>query len=457
MELRVCSVAIPDVLELRADKRIGGILAPLLYDFLDNFRRPFRNVTIISGGNLGSKRGDGGVFDGCMAHLIQNQSDIAFPLVKFPSDIPHVMQSSSLLSSKTVILSAYNNNNFTDGSEANVMDAFHSFSRGLWTLNIFTAAVFVCILVGLFNSRILCVRLTKRRKRISKSASLMQSLNILLANILKQHSSYSYCSRRASAKWILFLFALCSFLVIFYFSSMIKTEMVVQNEPETITSYTDILEKRTKPLWLMQLDDHAEFEQADLNTREGKIWILAHDVGIEKCFWKGVANILRGINPIATSEAVWLGPGYLGQAIIRNVCPYLRQNNLHDDRNLLVKSDSTAQEHLMGLLYSEYTHPKVAKKFNQLTQIELEKGFAVKHLRLLEFVVAPEKGGIPLRECMINKILYPDYEIRAMPLHFYQKLFSMHGYIILSGLLTLVLEISVFRMRRQLMLHLVPI
>ena len=240
----MCSITLPEVVEVRADQRLDGILATLLYDFIDTFHRPFRNVTITSGGTLGSKRGESGVFDGCMALLMQNQSDVAFPLMKFPSDIPHVMQSSPLLSSKTIIISAYNDT-FIDGSETNVMDAFHSFSRGLWTLNIFTAAVFVCILVALFRFRILS--LYRTRKPASKSASLIHSLNILLANILKQHSSYYVRSRKLTGKSVLFLFALFSLLTTFYFSSMIKTEMVVQKEPETITSYAEILDKKVQP------------------------------------------------------------------------------------------------------------------------------------------------------------------------------------------------------------------
>ena len=100
-----------------------------------------------------------------------------------------------------------------------------------------------------------------------------QALVVATANIMKQHTSYNIREQLLRRQLVLLLFAVFSFLIMFYFSSMIKTEMVVQRRPETISSYEDLLAKpNIKPLWAKPLNDHWDFMNAGGNTAEGRIW-----------------------------------------------------------------------------------------------------------------------------------------------------------------------------------------
>lgn len=440
MHIRACTATFAGALEVRSGPEFTGVLAPLLYEFLDTFNRYFSNITISAAGILGSTSKASDNFEGCMAELVSNKSDFAFPPMKFLSNIPQIKQSSAFLSSKTVIGSAYNNTIIE--SDTNILDAFSSFSHGLWMLIFTSVFLFTGLIYYLFKHHVLHVkRMKTNRRKIKVRSALTKSIRISLGCLLKQHSSYHYWSKKLSVKRILFLFALFSFIIMFYFSSMIKTEMVVQKEPETITTYDDILSKNVHPFWLRQLDDHSEFENADSNSKEGKIWLLAKRYGMEESFVEQPHEVTRYVELVSHRKAVWLGPGYLMTAFIRNACPFGRMYHLHNDSNLLMRYDPSAQEHLMGLLYSKFMNPKFEKKFNQLAQVELEKGMIIKHLRLLDFLIAPEKGEEALRNCMANKIIYPESHIYSMHLRYYKNLFLMHVCIMLSGFFILLFEV----------------
>ena len=85
-------------------------------------------------------------------------------------------------------------------------------------------------------------------------------------------------------------------------------------------------------------------------------------------------------------------------------------------------------------------HLVTEQKFNHLTHVKLENGFIIKHLRSMDFIIAPERGGESLRDCMINKIVYPDSKIDPKHLRYYMNLFKVHACMILVGVVTLVLE-----------------
>jgi hypothetical protein len=445
----MCTATFPEIVEVRTGQRIDGILSPLAYDFKDSLERYFENVTIIDGGILGSIGKEPGIFEGCMGHLKRNESDFAFPLLKFPSNMPGIKQSSVILSSKTVIVSAYNNTFI--GSDPSIMGTFSSFSRGVWTMILISVLLLTTTLYHLYKHRILHVRPMKvSRKKIKVRSALIQSLRISVANLLKQHSSYTYWSRHLSGKVVLFLFALFFLLIMFYFSSMIKTEMVVQKEPETISTYDEVIAYDVRPMWLLQLDDHAEFEEAEIGSKEYGIWLSAEKKGLHESFMQQPPQLIHGMALAARRQSVWLASEYLAAPVIKNICPFMRQNHLHDDTNLLMRSDSSAKEHLMGILYTENMHPVTERKFYRLTQIELENGIVIQHLRQIEFMIAPEKGGEALRNCMANKIIYPESHVYSMDLRYYKNLFLMHGGCLLVGLVTLVFEVicCFFRKKR---------
>ena len=130
--------------------------------------------------------------------------------------------------------------------------------------------VYLTILQNLCRSR---NKVTRRK--IKKSCHL--SFPLLISSILKHHSSSSNIRQRGlTMKLLCFLLVLYGFLIGFYFCSMIKTEMVVQEAPIVIQTYADILSRpEIRPYWYTAHKIHEQFRSADPESKAGKIWAKA--------------------------------------------------------------------------------------------------------------------------------------------------------------------------------------
>ena len=278
---------------------------------------------------------------------------------------------------------------------------------------------------------------------------MQQALIVATANIMEQHTSYSFRGNSLWGKVILFLFAVFSFVIINYFSSMIKTEMVVQKRPETISSYEELLAKpNTKPLWTKQLGGHWDFMHANRNTAEGRIWERAKRMGIDSCLIEEIDVMQQSIGAISRQEAVWFGPSFLIGVISTNICAFSRMNAVILDANAWVRSDENAREKLNVLMQSSALHRDSAKKFNHITGTEFEAHIMHAQLKRMEFSMFPDTGTKSVRDCVANEIIYPDHEIEAVHLLHYKQLLVLSGWCLLFCLLVLSSEMMRSMYRR---------
>ena len=451
MSLRFCIVTFEHVLELSGDERMfSGLFAPA-YDFLvDKVWRFFPNASLMSMNKQGDIDSVTMMFDGCLGRLQRNESDVTIPVLPFPLLGNGLIHSTTAGASKVVIGSLYNNT--AAPSHMDVVDAFNSFTRQLWSLTILTTAILTFVVFMMFRSKLLSLpksdaagkhwfRLTKWQRT---RRCLSQALIVATANILKQHTSYSFRGKLLRRKIILLLFAVFSLLIMLYFSSMIKTEMVIQKRPETISSYEDLLAKpSTKPLWSKQLNSHWDFMKAGRNTSEGRIWERAKRIGIDSCFLSSEADIQPNIGPIERQEAVWLWPNYIMDVVITNICAFSRANGVFADVNMWARSDEHAREKLNVMMLSAAMHPDSVNKFNRIEQAEFEHHIRFKTLKRMEFSVFPNTGSKSVRDCVANRIIYPDYDIKAVHLRHYSRLFVLSAYCMLFCLLVLSSEMMV--------------
>ena len=427
-------------------QKLKGLFAPAYSLLVSIVWHVFPNASLTSSNKLGDMDMLTMMYDGCLGHLQRNESDIMIPFVPFPIPGSGLRHSKTEMPSNVVMVTGYNNTAVV--SNTDVMDAFKSFSRQLWSLIILTAAVLTVVVFITFWYKLLLLpksangdpafRLTKRQR---SRRCMDQALLIAAANVLKQHTSYSVRGNSFWGKVILFLFATFSLLVIFYFSSMIKTEMVVQKRPDTISSYEDVLAKpNTKPLWTKQLGGHWDFMHAKKNTAEGRIWERANRMGLDSCFLNSAIDIQKSSGPINKREAVWFTPSYIIDVMLTNICAFYRLNGLFMDVNTWYRSDKNAQEKLSVLMQSAALHHDSAKKFNYIIQTEFEHHLQYATLKRLEFSMFPDTGSKSLRDCVANRIIYPDHEIEAVHLQHYERLFVLSGWALLFCLLVLVSE-----------------
>ena len=412
-----------------------------MHSWSDNLRRFFPNSTVVSSDKLGDMDSGTMMFDGCLGRLQRNESDVTLALVPFPVLGTGVLHGTTASASKVIMWSVYNNTAVP--SDTDVMDAFHSFTDQLWFLIFLTSAFLTVVLFLIFYLKLLSLpqsnsqQTTRQRTR----RCVDQALLIVIANVLKQHTSYSFRGKLLRRRMILFLIAVFSFLIMFYFTSMIKTEMVVQKSPETISSYEELLAKpNVKPMWTNSEGIHWFFKNAERNTAERRIWERAEKLGVDSCLLKTDADAKRMIEPLNTQKAVWFGHSYMMGVMITNVCAFHHSSGLHTDANMWFRSDEKARETLNVMMLSAALHPESVKKFNRIIEAEFEHHLMYQAFKRMEFSLFPNDGSKWLRECVANTIIHPDYEIEGVSSHHYSRLFVLSGYVLLFCLLVLVSE-----------------
>ena len=446
MSLRVCMAAFDHVLELGDDgQTFSGSFAPAHQFLVDSVRQFFPNVSFMSSNKLGDMHSETMMFDGCLGRLQRNESDAMIQFVPFPVLGSGLIHSKTGDASKIVIFSMYNNT--AAHSDTDVMDAFNSFSPQLWSLVAVFTAILTVIVFMTFRCKLLSIPKSKATgdpvvripKKQRTRRCIQQAFLIAAANILKQHTCYSYKGKSLRGKVVLLVFDLFSFLMVFYFSSMIKTEMVVQKRPETISSYEDVLAKpQTKPLWFKQMgNDHWDFMQANRDTPAGRIWERAQRFGIDSCFLKSGPDVQQSVGPVHRKEAVWLVPSYIVGVIVSNMCLFHHETNMYADINTWVRSDDAAREKLNVLIVSAAMPAESFQKFNRIVGAEFQNHLRYKSLKRIEFSFFPDKMSKSFRDCMANRIIYHDYEITAVHSAHYSRLFVLSGYFLLCGLLVL--------------------
>ena len=445
MSLRICVTVFRQIIELTNDGKVDGFVAPILIPLLEDITTLFPNTTISPSDKLGNMNQHTMMFDGCLGRLQRNESDFQIPFIPFPIVAPGLQQGFMALTSTTTICSAYNRTATT--SKTDVMDAFQSFSRPLWSLTAFTTTVITLVVFLVFRHGLLRGRKSKatneHRTRKAKLAKLSmdRAAQVLIGNLFKQHSSYKHNNRKQSAKTVLFVFALFSVMIVVHFASMIKTEMVVQKRPQTISSYKEILQTLdVKPLWARQLNDHWDFMHADPMSEEGQIWLRARKKGLDSCFIETDADIKREFPSVLTRQAVWFGPSYLLRPLTTNICAFMRAAGQFDSYNVWTNSDPSASEKLNGMLLSSAMHANDVRKFNRFLQALFEHNIILQSIRKLEFSYVPDIGSQSVHDCLANRIIYPDYELTSVNTQHYDRLFLISGCSLLLSALFLFIE-----------------
>ena len=235
----------------------------------------------------------------CLDQLQSNTSDIILAALHFPVDdeYTHVRQGIVVGEYNMEITSAYN---ATVGSEENVdiIDTFNSIGPELWVLILaFLAAIGGLIVVSVVlktSSRKRSKRLfldrdgaleailsKNRRKHRKKEISnlLWQTFDKIWMGMLNKDESLAQPQTRMNQPWsaAILRVSLCFFLIwlTFYFTSMVRTELVTVKSPEQINSYQDVLDKKgLLPEFIATATDHHVFMNAPKESNEGKIWTL---------------------------------------------------------------------------------------------------------------------------------------------------------------------------------------
>ena len=213
--------------------------------------------------------------DPCLKSLQRNESDIVF----LPYSMPVILENTTIgavtYESKLGLISAYTFESH-DFKPA-ILGTFGSFSLDVCVFILH----FLLFLYGLLAS----VRILEQKRSGSKT-KVLHSLSwipeLIFSFFVKQfHSSPGNASfSKAIITCCLLGF---SFYVTYFYSSMIKTDMVTVKTPHVIASYQDIIDDPdVKPYIMHILDEYQSFKFAPAGSAKRKIWERIVKNGLDK-------------------------------------------------------------------------------------------------------------------------------------------------------------------------------
>ena len=230
----------------------------------------------------------------CLEAIQSNETDIIVSTVHLPlhPNLTNIRQGQVGGEYNTVITSFYDSD---VGSlhHVDVLDTFYSFSPEIWLLVISMLAVIGGLLVVSFvfkssftrsilfhntnGMQTMLVRNRRKQRKEKIADNICQTLNLLLKGFLNKDDSLSNPFSRKGQPWsqAILRVSLCFFMfwILFFFTSMVKTELVTVRTPETINIYQDILKKKDMiPFFLQSTTDFLIFRDSPRNSDAGKIW-----------------------------------------------------------------------------------------------------------------------------------------------------------------------------------------
>lgn len=446
MALRLCIANFPNVFEVSEDGKFRGLFYIFFQSLTNSLEKAYGNISFTSSDKLGDLNQETQEMDGCLGRLQRNESDTHVPPVELPVLTRGVQQSFIAHASRVVIVSAYDTTYL--GSETSVMDAFDSFGDAVWALVTVFNAILAVLMLSVFIIKMQTAAMRRqlignhiKARKVNYWTAIRQTTLVIAGNALKQYSAYDFNNRRLSARFTFFVLLMFMFLIHNYFSSLIKTDMVVQKPPHTISTYADILAKKSlKPIWVQQFTTHLSFERAGPRSPEGRIWKRAQKIGMEKCRVHGSLEAASElVSEITEQTSVALLPAYIVWPIVITGCSMSRKEEFMMNRNAWIKSDPNADEKIEGYLASSHISPERARRIRRVFQ-SLMEFHVMAHASAIVEETTKSTHSSSMLDCISNKIVYPDHGIAQPGVSHYKKLLQAAAGLLLIASLVLLFK-----------------
>lgn len=270
MKLRLCHHKnFPGILHFTEEKGFSGSVGPRLQEAIEILKY-YGNATIEFAINqgIGVKNEQTGKFDGCLGRLQNNQSDIVTMLSPYPMNVSNLSQGMIFYDTNLVIGGMYGEANITASGQ--ILDSFKSFTTFVWITCILLCFIISC--VAWLRSKII------RRRRV-------RGENCIL------YHTVSHCTRQGelsstglTSKIIYSTASIYSLLILHYFSSYIKTELVTIEEPQVFYTYRDIIERKAVPIFPRGLAYDDFFKGKEATKERKEVWSYAKKFGEENLY-----------------------------------------------------------------------------------------------------------------------------------------------------------------------------
>ena len=235
-----------------------------------------------------------------------------------------------------------------------LLDAYLSFPRSYYVS--VTVSFFFFTLCWSFCCS-LAVKIRKRLKR--QLARARKPPYWVMICVFLDQDQYPKVSRKAFT--IMSLGATLFFFVsvdCFILNTM-STDLVVIEEPMTIQSYQDIIDRKdVKVVFLPGMNEEVFFKHAQSGTYEAAIWKNRYTVS---AISYGM-DFLKIIEPALDQKLVMIVRHWIADVISHLLMGLVRKNTSHKNQRVLITKDETQKFIENGMMISKYSHP-ILKKF----------------------------------------------------------------------------------------------
>lgn len=254
------------------NSKFGGHFGYLTDDFIQFTNRLTNDSTVVHPNHgFGEPIDSHGNFDGCIGRLQTNQSDILFYPSDYPMEATGIDQGLVLFDTILVIGQNYFVNKPVKGGQI-----FDSLGTTRQVLPFITLLILVVtILLHLRESlRVKYVRVhsIKNVQLTKKKLTNYRYLFYVLAHATRYGNIQG---QRLFHRLLFISMSIFSLIVVHYYSSFIKTNLVIIREPELWTSYQDLIDLGIRPFFIRGMHSDYYFEHSQPDSPRNQVWTYA--------------------------------------------------------------------------------------------------------------------------------------------------------------------------------------
>jgi hypothetical protein len=405
-------------------------------------------------------------YGGCVGSLQQNESDVMFGPLTFLVVSDNITNGVVEGFERVGISSAYINSNMTrDSKQTHVLDMVYAFSNNLWLLLLFLFLLMLLLLTSskslLSGRQMRTVRLAitraggRQHKPVSHKKAFIRSLTVVVACILKQHSS-TCGSVKKSFNLLYLCTSFLGWMCGLFLASKISTEMVVVKPPVVIENYQDILDSGVRPTWSATLTDKDEFENAAEGTMEWKVWHRAIDMGLEDSVLaaKPETVMKHGYNG-ANGKELFLIQKLFGERMFPYaMCAFARTKNIFSNTSVLYRHDPVSKERLKWNVHNRLMSKDVSKLISNRIQRHFESQILTQAMKYVDFsqmfgVDGVEQNYRAIQECYSDVVILDKPLWSKVNLEHYFTLDLLIGSCLIVVVIMFCFEVMYKRLRRN--------
>ena len=342
------------------------------------------NLSIIVNRGNGVGQQSNESYNGCFGQLERNESDLVLSAVEYPSSNMNIDQGMVLFETTMVFMQNYF---FTDFKE-NDVQVLSSLVSLFDITHLILSFYATCVLVLVIAEKMV-TRWSKRPQRQQLLSNVL--LHCTRLGSIRDNSSPGY-------RIMFSTLSIFSLVVVHYYLSSIKSDLVVVEDPEIWRSYDDLMKDGVRPMTVREFKFHSYLKSAHPSTGESKFWNWAVDNFGEEALVRSsnptsfieFGNYMlyrRGVafyDEIVSKMIRVTGCNSLGHSIPSMGDP--EKDYRFSNYNLLLTKDPNAEILTRGMVFSRHFTGPLGLKVRSIVRSWIEFGFVKYFLNFIEKV-----------------------------------------------------------------------